>query len=80
MKVTRKITTYKERRLPSDTGVVIEPLKGRTKSFIPKEALRKSDEARQTIKPDLHPRDRYSDERVDRRTPAVDSSEETFGG
>ena len=73
------VAKYRSRELPSGIGVYIESLKGRVQSFVPLEAIEGSRETQSSVteKSDGDP---YSEDRIDRRTPPVDSSEETLGG
>lgn len=75
-----KVEDYKERELPSNQGVILEPLKGNHKSAVPKEALAESIEAESHPKDPSAKRDPFNEDRVARHTPPVDSSEETLGG
>ncbi len=74
----RKIEEYKRDVFPSNQGVVVKPVKGNTQSFIPREAIEASEEAREVHR--RTPNDPYSDEKVSHEQPVVDSSEETMGG
>ena len=74
-----KIRRYKLDQLPSDDGIYVEAVKGKIKSFIPSEAIRISSKLRNVRLKRKNP-DKYSEERMDKTTRAVDSSDETLGG
>lgn len=72
---------YRDKRLPSEEGVVVEPASKSSESFIPKEAIEASEEGRTCRCPeDCDAHDRYSEDKVAKNQPPVDSSEETLGG
>lgn len=82
MNTQNPMEAYKERQLPGDRGITVESEKGNNKNFIPKEALVNSDRARnpKALQENLIKKDLYSEERVSKDQPVVDSSEETLGG
>ena len=66
-------------------GVVIEPTHQENKeSFVPAEAVEASEKLRnepqKTPPRRFRKSDPFSEERIDKNEPAVDSSDETFGG